>query len=125
MSAFLVSRTHIAAIVDGYHRLVKMNSTEGHLADVGQVLWEENVASLRARYPNEENPDVTYGAHKAPKRSATPGELGQHLRCLNYQSCEHEGWEKSTAHRLLRLVAWALLAELPGFADAKWGLDDY
>jgi hypothetical protein len=43
------------------------------------------------------------------------------VRCLEYQSCEHPGWEESAACRLLRaIIGDDATRNLPGYDEAEW-----
>ena len=42
-------------------------------------------------------------------------------RCLDYQSCEHPGWEQSDACKLLQaIIGDDTSAHLPGYDEAEW-----
>ncbi len=91
----------------------------------GQILVSENVASVSHRY-SEPGRVVYYGPEAAasmedtededlpgpcdryvyadPGRTMTPGELFAAIDCLDYQSCEHDGWETSEAYAILRTL---------------------
>jgi hypothetical protein len=126
VSAWLCSRAHIAAIVEGYREHCKPDATTQELSEIGADLWQENWDSVVYRYAHRDGngPQPVYCTHQKPKRHYSPAEVGKALRCFEYQSCEHPAWEKSEARRLLREIAWSLLSELPGYADAPWGIDD-
>jgi hypothetical protein len=44
--------------------------------------------------------------------------------CLDYQSCEIDGWEKTLAFRQLERIKYAAVSSLPGYDDAPWGWED-
>ncbi len=46
------------------------------------------------------------------------------IRCLDYQSCEHPGWEASESHSFLESLKSAAVSALPGMDAAKWGAPD-
>jgi hypothetical protein len=68
--------------------------------DLGQMLWSENVKSLRARYPDS-NPEyeaerrgqdrdvAAYEFHEYP--CVKPAAIAAIADCYEYQTCEHEG----------------------------------
>lgn len=98
---------------------------------VGQMLWDENVLSVSARYPNDRKgnlPGPTGCTYQYPTGSERPTFHGfdaiQVLKacdCYEYQSCEHDGWPTSEAKAYidsLRNHAWQAL---PGYDDARWG----
>lgn len=153
MSAFIVSRAHIALLVqEAIDRRVCWWSPRGGFrvridpaspvpADappymarhvdpdsVGQMLWDANLRSIHARYPDTVgNPDRQPGpgyppvgyVHERPQR--TPGGSTHHrwqvlraLDCYEYQSCEvgSKEWRESEAFRFvegLRSVIWGEL----------------
>lgn len=42
------------------------------------------------------------------------------IECLEYQSCEHDGWNDSEARRFCDALRGQLISALPGYADAEW-----
>lgn len=98
-------------------------------SQLGQILVSENVRSVAYRY-SEPGRAVYYGPEAAagmddldadqgelpgpcdayymapyvyadPGRDLTPGEVFEAIDCLDYQSCEHDGWRKSEAFAFL------------------------
>lgn len=110
MSAYVVDKTTIDAIVTIKIALDRLDDGSNEPPDcseglakydrLGQMLWRENHRSVNARYSE---------TYRAPsyKFRAVPydrNDLGYALkriegalRSLRYQSCEHDGWEKSRA----------------------------
>lgn len=103
--------------------------------DIGVMLWTENVRSIHARYPDTAEADNGAPAYPGPadfgiadiaayrwerteQLSAIHG-LGI-LRCYEYQSCEHDGWESSEAYRFCNALRHALINKLPGMDEAPW-----
>lgn len=96
---------------------------------LGRVLWAENRRSVFARYRGDDA--VTGGmamlaeiagyraAGHAPPAPVVALKLINHL---DYQSCEHGGWEHSLAHRALTGLRETAICALPGYADAPWGM---
>ncbi len=101
-------------------------------AEVANMLWMENIKSVSARYPNESsatlpgprNQDfvvvetdfngLRWDGFSAPQ-------ILKACDCLEYQSCEHEGWEASESKAFLdtlRKAAWHTVA---GYEEAEWG----
>jgi hypothetical protein len=100
-------------------------------ADVANMLWRENIASVSARYPNEssatlpgpvgENFTITPNDISTWDCVASPVQVLKSCDCYEYQSCEHPGWKQSEAKQFidaLRREAWHAL---PGYDDAEWG----
>jgi hypothetical protein len=151
MSAYIVDRKHILYLVEAAmsHRITKygpfswyhgnpqqrgeLGSTDyAHAADVANMLWRENIASVSARYPNESSdslPGPTGGSFviKEADFAGTcfeqfdPVQVLKACDCYHYQSCEHDDWKSSEAKAFvdsLRANAWH---ELQGYDAAKWG----
>jgi hypothetical protein len=121
MSAFIVSKKTIDYIVSAYVKFADV-FTVGSDFDpdkIGQMLWDENHKSVNYRYGEKS---------KAPKykfskiADVDPVVAIKQVHCLDYQSCEHDGWEKSQAfkfgHRLISILA----SSLPGYEAAPWGM---
>ena len=128
MSAWIVSKTHVAAIV----RFAMRNTyTQATIRDLGYenaatMLYAENVTSVNHRYADQ-TPDepvaFTYREiDRAPDLS--PVECIKAVDCLEYQSCEHPGWKESRARKLLDAIRGAAISKLPGYKAAPWGIDD-
>lgn len=151
MSAFLVDKAHIDALVaaglraqrDGQYGELPLSWTAprrrearrlDHLSadGVGRMLWRENVRSLMARYPG--HADEWADAMRAADAYVFPGEdrverldLAGELKaidCLEYQSCEHRGWRTSEARAFCDALRRRLVALLPGYDAAEWGVRD-
>ena len=99
------------------------------------MLWDENFASINARYPDtidnpENSPGViteaesgfVYGKHEDLfLYSIDPAQVLKSCDCLEYQSCEHDGWEDSQAHAFLVSLRGSTWRHVPGYDDAEWG----
>jgi hypothetical protein len=137
MSAFLVGKPHIDALVTlALHgpsdRGPRYPGDGWSLANrcqpdaLGRLLWRENLASVRYRYAQDgcaSDDDLagytyTYAAATRPPLTAVQGLKA--LACLRYQSCEHPAWEASEAHAFCQQLQAALIAGLPGYEDAAW-----
>lgn len=89
---------------------------------VFQLLLNENVKSLQARYPNTEEMWAAAEGYRFRRSSAVlrwtaykpcgHGNLVGMARGYSYQSCEHEGWEQSTALRIIEQIENYLLKAL-------------
>ena len=122
MSAFLCSPEHIRTI------------TGDNTADA-VLLAKANLRSLAGRYPDtagKQAPSfLCYGSNAAylqavrsigtpPARSAL--ERLKLMVCLDYQSCEYKGWQKSKAKRHLDSYKFSAIRELPGYSEALWSI---
>jgi hypothetical protein len=146
MSAWIVSKTHIDALVragirahiidptdsmgtDGFGYTGKKGPT-----DWGRLLWLENLRSVQHRYPRENSTELP-GPCPTPFPDAYDFAGNYHMpilpavnvlkaiACYEYQSCEHPGWEDSEAHRFCQALKNAAITWLPGYDSAPWGID--
>lgn len=89
---------------------------------VFHILLEENVKSLKARYPGSEEMWEQAEDYRFRRSSTTlswcmnvrtgQGNLVGMLRGYRYQSCEHDTWEQSTAYQILEQIKEYLLNDL-------------
>lgn len=97
---------------------------------VGQMLWNENLASVRYRYPDEPDSELpgpigetfVYAEHRDWLGHIEPIQVIKSAHCLRYQSCEHPGWEASSAAAFLEALIGAAIRVLPGYDTAVWGV---
>jgi hypothetical protein len=128
MSAFFVSKDDTDLLVSAIRQFqapvrVGDQSVTPDAAEprLGQMLWSENVKSLRARYP-ESNPEYEaerrdhdrdvagYGFREYP--GVKPAAIAAIADCYEHQTCEHGSWAQSDAYiaiaslraRLVRLL---------------------
>lgn len=130
MSAFVVSKDHIDAILTFAVKermsvvLVKNRNfvaIADHLNLVGEVLWKENHKSVNHRYGTKSRMP-TYTFEKYTKRDISLAVFVNIINCLSYQSCEHEGWENSLAHKILISLIDQGARLMPGCADGPWAI---
>lgn len=116
--------------------LSELAKTENEVTadEFGFILWAENVASVRYRYPGEDidtlpgtyaedgRHEVSHGYSYSPSRRTRPTtvEAFKLLNCLDYQSCEHPEWRESEAFAILAALKDALVYCLPGYSEAAW-----
>lgn len=164
MSAFVVSKTHVDLIVraaehygkQGYQgarmqwwqvdedgnyagwRYLDANEDSRDeyytLSQLGQILVNENVASVCGRYPDVD-PDIgdlpgpIDAYYMAPYVYTdhgyvlSPGEVFAAIDHLDYQSCEHDGWRTSEAHGFLTALRGQVCRSVEGYEGAPWGFD--
>lgn len=130
MSAWIVSKGHVDALVQAL-------AVEGLIpfdqkTKVGQAMWDENYASINARYQESDKaPRYEFEGIEAPLHDAI---IVRQAGCFDYQSCEHGGWEGSESKRLLDALVTKLEARNGGpefdYAFEKavgrrlpWGID--
>lgn len=87
---------------------------------LGAILQRENVASWNARYPRDPA-EPAFRFVRATELS--PVEIIKAVDCYEYQSCEHDGWQKSDAKKIVKAIRKHAIAELPGYEQASWGIE--
>lgn len=93
---------------------------------LGELLWIENERSIENRYPHDHvemlNIDYCLGYQYAyPHALALScAATFKAISCLDYQSCEHDGWPDSEAHRFLTELRECVCAVVPGYDKAAW-----
>lgn len=133
MSAFVVSNTHINAIVN--FTLVASPAFKLHgysfqdeyrewpsPEQLGQILLDENVRSVNARYGEHDEPDTFVFTRTLKPISAVA--MLSALDCLEYQSCESYDWVDTLAHCLVEVMRSWTIHRLPGYAEAAWEIRD-
>jgi hypothetical protein len=128
MSAWIVSKKHIDLLVAAAGG-VGMAVDNPH--EVGQMLWHENHVSVNYRY-GESRLTPPYKFEAEPNKAIDPVAVIKQIHCLDYQSCEHEGWRTSAACQFLTDLTSKLEAKLrlpadkihalPAYNDAPWGI---
>jgi hypothetical protein len=146
MSAGIVSKTHIDRMVSTAMDWAQIEPRADAATEFGRMLWTENLKSVAARYPNDKSGERpgTFGlsdkeirgyeftAYEIPP--LTPVEMAKAIDCLEYQSCEHDGWKRSVACRTLEKLLAACVERMPGYTldnyftapgydAAPWGID--
>jgi len=118
------------------------------LSQLGQILVNENVASVSHRY-SEPGRVCYYGAEASasmedldadmgelpgpidayymgpyvytdPGRVLTPGQVFKAIDCLDYQSCEHPRWRTSEAFAFLTTLRETVCRHVAEYEDAPW-----
>jgi hypothetical protein len=135
MSAWIVNRTHIDALVlAGVQFSVIDQPTPQTLTELGADLWEENHRSVNDRYDVNARPSE----YTTPIAEVVldPVAVVKLVDCYVYQSCEHPGWDGSRASGYCRRLRAAAMTGLPwerspghgeepypaGWAYAPWGI---
>jgi hypothetical protein len=97
---------------------------------IGRMLIDENLNSIHARYPDTLDGGIVPGPLEAyweqpyscpimlPTVDAV--QVLKAIACYEYQSCEHDGWETSTAHAFCDALRRAMIDRLPGYDEAQW-----
>lgn len=98
---------------------------------IGGMLVAENVRSVAYRYPDDTRDtlpgpvdryynDPAGYQYARPWRVPTAVETMSLIACLEYQSCEHPGWETSDARAFLDGLRAAIIPLWPGYDQAPW-----
>jgi hypothetical protein len=130
MSAFIVSDTHINALVRYASRhnvrafhgnpLAMFQVKDNEQAAAG-LLLAENVKSVNYRYRDNEVMSITYD-RGAPILTAI--QAIKAAQCLRYQSCECDDFEESVAFKLIEAIIADAIPRLEGYESAEWGITD-
>jgi len=133
MSAFMVGKKHIDTLVTEalrsdygsawgyYHGTHPRVEVTYDTADfIGQMLWNENERSMKARYGGDEPDAESYVFMGASHVSAV--QLLKSLDCYEYQACETDDYFQSEAHSFCQALRRRAIGELPGYEAAVWGV---
>ena len=121
MSAYVVGKPHIDAMVDAALRAARRSRspsfrwytnptpttvegyelTQDNADEIGRMLWAENVKSVSARYPSDTSDtlpgpigggDVDAYTFKRPRDGMDAMPLVKAIHGYEYQTCEHDEW---------------------------------
>lgn len=134
MSAFICSPEHISTIVHWGLTHPTWHPAINNRDFIARQLAEENINSIAHRYPDMNSKesdefldmpreDYISACAKAPHNCLDdPIKILKLIDSLNYQSCEHPGWESSAAYEILNTLRAAAIRELPGYDEAEWAI---
>ena len=135
MSAYIVEKRLIGYIV-GCDRYMETRNgfctPDRTLAKQGQALRDENIRSVLHRYPQTSEQTAPGASDRDSvfceedivsigEDSFDPVQLLKSIACLEYQSCEHDGWEPCGAKKYLDELRVDAVRMLPKWGEAKWG----
>jgi len=127
MSAWILSKNHIGALVGGAIRLGVITSDQG--TAVGRMLTNANKKSIRARYgaDNEGAARVKTYWYTGCTMLLSDVSLLKQAACYDYQSCEYDGYENGPAHKFIvklerALEALGVTRQSEGYNSAPWGV---
>jgi hypothetical protein len=145
VSAWIVSKAHIDALVLAGVQWQLTDPSRTDLSEVGRMLWAECLASVAYRYPGDTGhgdrpgPAGFHDEEVAAYRFApvelvlAPHTALKLLDCYDYQSCEHPGWVGSAAQQFTATLRERITDRLgrrdgsyrdhPLYAAAPWGVD--
>lgn len=137
MSAFLCTPRHIGQLVSYYCADRNHRNRIEDPATLATTLARANLQSVGYRYEMNEDQTAadmssfrTAGGYIAAciaeaKRpvppTITPIAVIKMVACLNYQSCEVEGWQETEAYNLLEKIERSAHSRIHGWSDAPWG----
>lgn len=130
MSAFIVSDTHINALVRyasrhnvrAFHgNPLAMFKVKDNEQATAELLLAENVRSVNYRYRDNEIMTITYDPG-APILTAI--QAIKAAQCLRYQSCECDDFEESIAFKLIEAIIADAIPRLDGYESASWAISD-
>jgi hypothetical protein len=139
LAIFAASRRHGSLNVDPrYIKELKADhedTTAGLATIYADILYQENIRSVRARYP-EDKRDTLPGPNVKPLHIVVSGRdqtlavyrlppvsILKMCDCLEYQSCETDDYRSTTAFKLLDAIRRAAIHTLAGYDDAPWDYD--
>jgi hypothetical protein len=135
MSAFIVSREHIRALVQAalmgptelaigtYWPILRFDGKDMNPEGLGKALARENRISVDYRYPQHANGETDQPFSLGFPRRRSAVEILKLIACYEYQACEHPGWEDSPVRQFCRDLEAAIITELPGYDEAPWTID--
>lgn len=93
---------------------------------IAKMLAQENWESVSYRYQRESiyNPSEALTVTDSDineARCKSPVEIIKSAQCLEYQSCEHPGWNESNAKKQIASIIDRAITWLSGYEDANWG----
>lgn len=131
MSAWIVSKTHIDAMVTAmvaWELIPPEDATR-----IGRLLWEENVKSIHARYPDTAENDRDYPGpldftscdveryeFEGLEGRIDPLTVWCATRCWTYQTCEYDGCDQAPGWKLVEQLKAIAERKLPEF-NKRWG----
>jgi len=129
MSAYIVSNRTINTIVSYLNDQVIYPSgslSEAKMKKIGKYLMSINVKSIRARYSEADGTvEMENYVFKKIEKVSHLTVIGC-ISCLQYQCCEFEGWEKSSAYNLLNRIGCDAFLNYTREIEIKipWGVND-
>jgi hypothetical protein len=125
MSAFMCSDAHISALVNAArnYKIDFPRECDDLETKLFALLVAENMKSLEARYGGRQAVMFDAGPHRFVHTPPMPVVNVMKLaQSYDYQSCEHDGWNESTAKKWIDKLMAGLVFELPGYDAAPWSI---
>ncbi len=111
MSAFIVPNAHVTTLAVF---IAQQNLRPGlTVQQIGEILLNENIESVRCRYPDDRE---NYMGFEIDERLAftrqSTVQIIKAANCLEYQSCEHDAYWQSDAHKMTKAAHDAALQQV-------------
>ena len=113
MSAYICSKQHISTVANEYVKIFG-----GDVVEIANTLYAANNKSVNYRY--DEKHRITRFKVVEETKSVNEIELYKLVGCIDYQSCEFDGYKKSKAFKILNGLEKYLLIII----KQKYGLDE-
>jgi hypothetical protein len=130
MSAYVLGDENFDAIIAACKRCFGSNlfvlgktfnlDSEEECSQIGQILKDQNYASVNARY--KEKTEIDPYKYKASSELYSPVQILKICDCYDYQACETGDYRESLACDIVDTLRLKLITLLPGYDDAKWGI---
>ena len=142
MSAYLVEPEHIAEMVkwafEGpreahcFHMIERRpvlfeESSILKSIEAATILAKANIASIVARYPNDPDmvesdfvENVLYHTKRIPNRQLSAADIWNMCECLDYQSCEVNGWGLKDAYWIIQGIKNEAGSVMAKQAPIRW-----
>lgn len=136
MSAFICNTTTFDALVlfCVRHKVTRLYrpgkaGREMTPTQIGQLLLDENVRSVNARYKEDTFPDAYAAPGKGDPvigtlRTVDPVQALKLCGCVDYQSCETDDWHTTDAYWMLNTIRDEAIRALPGYNEANWDMPE-
>jgi hypothetical protein len=107
--------------------------TSRNCQEIGRMLLDENVRSVKHRYPDDTD-DTLPGRCGETASGYTfkrfdvdlmPVEIIKLCHCLAYQCCEPDDWDETPSASLLKAIESKATSKLPGYESAPWGMNEF
>jgi hypothetical protein len=128
MSAWLCSDKHINLLATAItnNRIGGWSTAPNTTKSVAQMLLDENIMSLEARYGKGESGRAHEMTGDTPREylQLKPLAIIKLINCYQYQSCEHAGWKESDACRATEQLKNRYISDLveAECGDEYWGI---
>lgn len=110
MSCVIVSKKHIDLLVDALFAYEVATPEMGDSDQIGGTLWSENYRSFNFRYGEcRRRPAYKFSDREVRDLARQPMTVFKSISCYEYQSCDHDAWEKSKAYNWMKSLEKVVL----------------